>query len=336
MKKRGKGIAAAFYPCGSVGGGDPSQAMIKMKIDGSADLYIGSIDIGQGVQTVMAQIAAEELGLHYEQIKVHSGDSDTSPMCMGTFGSRVTYVCGNAVINAAKEVKNILFETVAPKLNADIKELTVSNGQIVVRSDATRSINIADAVGIATFGLGKLVLGRGVSLKSPLSNPDPETGACEPTLTMSYGAAFAEVEVDTETGIIEVLKFIFAYDVGRIMNPLLAEGQIEGGACMGYGEAIMENLMPNYPSIDPQPSTLGEYIIPTTMDIPPIEFKMLEFPSSGGPYGAKGMGEFVANPQSPAIVNAVFDAIGIWFNEVPLTPDRVLMKLDNMGYPKEK
>ena len=167
----------------------------------------------------------------------------------------------------------------------------------------------------------------------PKAEPDPDTGALDATNTMCYGAVQAEVEVDTETGVVDVKRMVCIYDVGKVINPLLAEGQIEGGAAMGMGAALMENLAPNYPDVEGQPTSLDEYIIPTTEDMPEIATGFVEQPSQNGPFGAKGLGEVTANIHSPAIGSAVYDALGIWINEIPLTPSRVLgaIKAQNAG-----
>jgi CO/xanthine dehydrogenase Mo-binding subunit len=142
--------------------------------------------------------------------------------------------------------------------------------------------------------------------------------------------------VDTETGEVDVLRLVSVYDVGRAINPLLVEGQIEGGAVMGMGAALMENLYPYYPSLDWAPRTLGEYVIPTAMDVPDIEEGILECPSTENVYGVKGIGEMTSNPPSPAIVSAIHDAIGIWFYEVPVTPEKVLKALEENALSESK
>ena len=334
MKKRGVGIATGYYPTGMTGGGDSSQAIVKIQLDGSADLIIGSCDIGQGAKTVLAQIAAEELGIEYEQVKVINDNTDTCPACFGTFASRVTYVAGNAVVQAAREAQKMLFEMAAPILQASVEDLESADGKIYVKSNPESSITIADVALTATFNLRKLIVGRGHYMRDH-SMPDPETGACDPAATIAWTAIFAEVEVDTDTGVVDILKLIAAYDVGKAINPLLVEGQIEGGTIMGLGAAIMENLYPYYPSMDWQPQTIGDYVIPTAIDVPPMETEILESPSTEGPFGVKGIGEMTANAPSPAIVNAIHNAIGVWIDELPVTPEKILRALDEKAV-KEK
>lgn len=335
MKKRGTGIAVAEYSTGICKGGDLSQAMVKIKSDGSVNLYFGSPDLGQGSQTVMAQVAAEELGVRYDQVKVYNRDSDNTPFSFGTGGSRVTFCDSNAVAQAAREARAILFEVAAQDLKASPDNLVVSDGIIFVRDDPKRRIPMARVAYKANSVMRKVVVGRGSYMRD-VSEADPETGACDPFCTLAWGAVLAEVEVDTETGEVDVLRLICVYDVGRAINPLLIEGQIEGGAVMGIGAALMENLHPYYPSLDWAPRTLGEYVIPTAMDIPDIEEEILECPSTDNVYGVKGIGEMTANPPGPAIVNAIHDAIGIWFYELPVTPEKVLKALEENALSEPK
>ena len=330
MKKRGVGIAAALYPTGMSGGGDSSQAIVKVKSDGTVDLIIGSCDIGQGAKTVLAQMAAEELGVGYDQVTVVNQDTDATPMCFGTFASRVTFVAGNAVVQAAREARSILFEVAAEDLEASPDDLVAADGKIFVRGAPDRAKSIAEVAGKANFAMRKLVVGRGHYMRDP-SSPDPETGKTDPFATLAWAGVLAEVEVDTETGEVEILKLVTCYDVGRAINPLLAEGQIEGGTVMGIGAALMENLYPFYPTRDWQPESYHDYVIPTAADVPEIVSAIYECPSTNGPYGAKGIGEMTANVPAPAIINAIHDAIGVWITEVPVTPEKILKALEAKG-----
>jgi CO/xanthine dehydrogenase Mo-binding subunit len=328
MKKRGVGIAAAQYPTGLAGGGDVSQAYVKVNPDGTADLFIGSVDIGQGSKTVLAQMAAEELRIPYEQVRVHNQGTDTSPICFGTFASRVTYATGNAVVEAAREARSILFEAAAPSLQATPEALDAADGKIFVRDDPSRSIGFRDAANMANIFMKKMIVGQGLFARDH-SATDPDTGACDPFCTMAWAAQLAEVEVDTDTGQIEVLRMVSAFDVGGAINPMLLEGQIEGGAVMGMGAALMEDLYPHYPTPEGQPTNLNTYVIPTAVDIPKkMESVIVECPSTAGPYGAKGIGEMTANVPAPAIVSAIHDAVGVWIDEIPVTPERLLRALE--------
>jgi CO/xanthine dehydrogenase Mo-binding subunit len=327
MKKRGVGIAAALYPTGMSGGGDSSQAIVKVKNDGTVDLIIGSCDIGQGAKTVLAQMAAEELGISYDQVTVVNDNTDATPMCFGTFASRVTFVAGNATVQAAREARSILFDIAAEDLEASPDDLVAANGKISVKGAPDRAKTVAEVAGKANFAMRKLVVGRGHYMRTP-GSPDPKTGQVDPFATLAWAAVLAEVEVDTETGEVEVRKLVSSYDVGKAINPLLAEGQIEGGAAMGIGAALMENLYPFYPSQEWQPESFHDYVIPTAADIPELVSAIYECPSTNGPYGAKGIGEMTANPPAPAFANAIHDAVGVWITSVPITPEKVLAALD--------
>ncbi len=322
MKKRGVGIAAGLYPTGLMGGGDPSQAIVKIKPDGSVDLIIGSTDLGQGCKTVLAQMAAEELGVHYEQVNVLNADTDAGPLCLGSFASRVTLIAGNAVVGAAREAKGILFELAAKDLEAPIKDLVAEEGKIFVIGSPDKSVAISNLA-----GKSPLIVGRGTYVPAPAA-PDPKTGAWNAFHTLAWGAVLAEVEVDTETGEVDLLRLVCSFDAGKAINPQLVEGQIEGGAGMAQGQAMMEQWQPYYPSLDWQPTNLRDYMIPTAVDVPDVESVIFECPSADGPYGAKGIGEITANVPTPAIASAINKAIGVWINEIPITPEKILRALE--------
>ncbi len=330
MKKRGVGVAASHFPTGVAGGGDVTQAILKVNPDGAADLIVSCVDLGQGAKTVLAQIAAEELGIPYQRVHVNNQGTDTGPLCFGSFASRLTYAAGNAVIEAAREARSILFEVAAPALQASSEELSAAEGRIFVRDDPDRSVAFDDMASTAVL-MKKMIVGHGLFSRDR-SLPDPETGACDHFCTLAWGSTLAEVEVDTETGEVQVLKLVSAFDAGKAINPLLLEGQIEGGTIMGMGAALMENLYPRYPSMDGQPSNLNTYVIPTAPDIPEqMEAVIVECASSGGPYGAKGVGEMTASVASPAILGAIHDAVGVWIDEIPVTPERLLRALEEQG-----
>lgn len=330
MKKIGKGIAAGFYPSGMSGGGDSSQAMVKVQPDGSAVVTVGSCDIGQGCKTIMAQITAEVLGIDYEAVKVVNDDTDNCPLSFGTFASRVTYVDGLATKMAAEDARRILFEIAAVMLECSEDELEAVDSQIRVKGNPDKALSIGEVAGAGTFGMRKFILGLGHYMRDPAAM-DPETCECDPFCTLAWAASFAEVEVDTETGEVEILRLVNSYDVGKAMNPTHLEGQIDGGATMGVGAAMSEDLHPFFPSLEFQPDNLGDYAIPTTMDVPDMESVIYECPSTNGPYGAKGIGEMTANTPGPAIVNAIHDAVGIWITNLPATPEKVLRALDAKG-----
>ena len=329
-KKRGRGIAALHYPTGMNLGGDPTQALIYAQPTGGFVVKLASTDLGQGLKTVIAQIAAETLGVPLDYIVVDTGDTDTAPHCMGTFASRATHRVGNAVIMAANEAKKALLEVAGEELEASPDDLVVSDAEVYVRGSPQRKKSVFDVALAAHFKYGKTISGRGIFLKqkSPI---DPETGACDPDSTAAHVTTVAEVEVDTETGEVKVLKLSSAYEVGRQVNPKMVEGQIVGGAVMGMGVALMEACFPAYPALDPHPGSFDEYMLAGAADVPEIESVVLEYPSVDGPYGVKGVGEMTANAPLPAIVNAIYDAVGVWITELPVTPEKVLRALEEKG-----
>ncbi|HSR47819.1 MAG TPA: molybdopterin cofactor-binding domain-containing protein [Anaerolineales bacterium] len=328
-KKRGKGIAAVWYSTGMSGGGDPSQVVVKVRPDGSVDLVIGSVDIGQGARTVMRQIAAQEMGVPIERVNVTTFDSDSSPLDTGTFASRVTHQTGNATQIAAREARQILFEVAAAQLGVEVGQLEAKDDQIVVRDFPEQAIPIADVAGRATWDERRIIVGRG-AYGWPIAQVHPDTGEGEPLHNMAYGATVAEVEVDTETGEVRVLKLVSAYDCGKAINPMLVEGQIDGGAAMGLGSALMEELHPYYPTLDHYPTGFFSYMIPTAKDLPELDAVIVEMGSETGPYGAKGIGEMTANSQAPAIINAIHDAVGVWITDLPATSEKVLRALEGL------
>ena len=328
-KKRGVGIAAVWYSTGMSGGGDPSQVVVKMRPDGSVDVIIGSVDIGQGARTIVRQIAAQELGVSIDKVNVTTVDSDSSPLDTGTFASRVTHQTGNATILAAREARQVLFEVAGQQLGVTPDKLVAENDKIVVRDFPEQAIPIADVAGQATWVDRRIIAGRG-AYGWPVAQVDPETGEGEPLHNMAYGATVAEVEVDTDTGEVKVLKLVSAYDCGKAINPLLVEGQIDGGAAGGLGSALMEELHPYYPSLDHHPTGFFSYMIPTAKDLPELDAAVVEMGSRTGPYGAKGIGEMTANSQAPAIINAIHNAIGVWITDLPATSEKVLRALKGL------
>lgn len=326
-KKRGVGMAAVWYPTGMSGGGDPSQAVIKMQHDGSVDVIIGTVDIGQGMRTVMRQIAAQEMGVPIEKVSITLVDTDSSPLDTGTFASRTTHQTGNAILQAAAEARQVMFEVAAAQLGVDPGELEARDDLVVVRDRPEQAVPIADIAAHATWAERRLIAGRGAFGWAP-ANADPDTGKGEPLHSMAYGATVAEVEVDTETGEVHVLKLVSAYDCGKAINPLLVEGQIDGGAAMGLGSALLEELHPYYPTLNHYPTGFFSYMLPTARDVPALDAVIVEMNSTTGPYGAKGISEMTANSQAPAITNAIYNAIGVWITDLPATSEKMLRAIE--------
>ncbi|MEM1049539.1 MAG: molybdopterin cofactor-binding domain-containing protein [Pseudomonadota bacterium] len=323
-RHRGKGFACINYPIGMNLGGDPSQALVHSNPDGKFMVALSSIDLGQGMKSVTRQIAAETLGVPVEDVYVDTADSDTGPHCMGSFASRGTHRVGNAVIQAAQEARAVMLEAAAEELEVNAADLeTDGKGNIHVRGAPSRSITTMAASQAAQFKQGKTVAGRGIFL-IPLSDVDPDTGEMTPVSCFAHAAMVVEVEVDDETGEVDVLEMNSAYEVGRALNPRLVEQQLVGGAWMGMSHAAWETTEPHYPDRSDGPVDFNTYLMPGPGDLAPHNIAVLERPAPDGPYGGKGPGEMCANPVLPAVVNAVFNAVGVRIDDLPVTPEKVL------------
>jgi CO/xanthine dehydrogenase Mo-binding subunit len=337
-KHRGKGIAAIEYPTGMNQNGDPSQCWIKVKPDGRIDVFAGTSDIGNGSKTIQAQIVAETIGVPYDWITYDNSNTDSSPMCGGTFASRATFIGGKAAEKAALQVKAKILEIAGKEMEIDPGDLEIEDGEVIAKGAPQKKMSVADVAGAATFGYGELLTGAGAQLKPYAAILDAETGEVDlpPHSAISYAACAAEVEVDDETGEVRVLRLQQCYDVGRALNPSQVEGQIEGGAMMGLGLGVLETSYPYYPSVEHRGGAFGSYLAPAMEDMPQIDTIIIENPSADGPYGAKGIGEMANNPQPPAIAAAVHDAIGVWITELPITPERVLRALEAKAEPRRE
>ena len=327
-KERGRGIAAVNYPTGMNLGGDPTQALVHSTTTGNFVITLSSTDLGQGAKTALAQIGADAMGVPVENVIIDTGDTDTGPHCMGTFASRLTHRAGNAIIEAADEAREVLMEVAAEELESSPSDLvTDGEGNVHVKGAPDRSISVMDAAMAAHFDQGRTISGRGIGFKQK-SDVDPETGEMDPDSTEAHACMVAEVEVDTETGAVDVLDITCTYEIGQIVNPALVEGQIVGGAWMGMAHALYETTDPYYPTPEHKPRNFGEYSLPGPAEMPEVEHEVLEIPSKTGPFGAKGIGEMSATPPIPAIVNAINDAIGVRITTVPVTPEDVLRALE--------
>ena len=328
---KGRGFASINYPIGMNLGGDPSQALVHSNPDGKFAVALSSIDLGQGMKQVTRQIAAETLGVPVEDVYVDTADSDTGPHCMGSFASRGTHRVGNAVIQAAKEARSVMMEAAAEELEVNAADLeTDGKGNIFVRGAPSRSISTGEACGAAQFKQGKTVSGRGIFL-IPMSDVDPETGEMTPVSCYAHAALVVDIEVDDETGEVDVKQMNSAYEVGRALNPRMVEQQLVGGAWMGMSHALWETTEPYYPERTHGPTDFNQYLMPGPGDIAPHDIAILERPAPDGPFGGKGPGEMCANPVLPAVANAVFNAVGVRIDELPITPEKVLRGIKANG-----
>ncbi|MBL4646776.1 MAG: aldehyde oxidase [Hyphomicrobiales bacterium] len=330
-KQFGRGMAAVNYPTGMNLGGDPSQALVHATTTGNFMVTLSSVDLGQGIKTIAAQVCAETIGIPYDTVIVETADTDTGPHCMGTFASRGTHRVGNAVIMAAKEAKAVLMEAAAEELEVDPADLqTDGKGNIHVVGAPDRSITVMDTAIAAHFSQGKTISGRGIFLKER-SYPVPETGEMNPDSAQSHACTIAEVEVDIETGEVDVLKLYSAYEIGRSLHPEMTRQQIVGGAWMGISHTLYETTEPYYPVRDHGPTDFQQYLMPGPMDSTDFEVAVIERPAANGPYGAKGIGEMTANSPIGAIANAIFDACGVRVMGLPITPEKILRQLDEQA-----
>jgi CO/xanthine dehydrogenase Mo-binding subunit len=303
-----------------------------MNEDGSINLMTGSSDIGQGSDTLLAQIAAEELGIRFEDIRVTTADTDLTPMCLGTYGDRVTFIGGNAVVNAARDVKKQLLELASELLEANIGDLESKQGRIYVKGSPEKGISIQEVAEFSYFKKGKPILGRGI-YDDPISKADYGTGyGTSPAY--SFATQVAEVEIDIETGSVKVLNITSAHDLGKAINPMAVRGQIEGAMAQGVGSTLYERL--DWVKGKTLNANFLDYRMLTALDMPTIEPILIESIDPNGPFGAKGVGEPALVPTAAAIANAIYDAVGVRIKSLPITPDKILAALQEKNSVSKK
>ncbi len=321
--RRGVGVASYFH----VGGGarvyksDGCGAIVKLDDFGHVTVITGSTDIGQGSETVIAQITAEELGVRTEDVTVVNSDTALKPWDVGVHASRTTFIAGNAARDAAAKVKSEILKSATDELGEPPSKLDIKDRTIFVKDNPEKSINIGKLIRSAHFREnGKLFMAE--AFYDPPTEMQNREFIGNISVTYGFGTQGAEVEVDLETGQVQILKMVIANDVGRAINPMLLEGQIEGGLSMGIGYALLEKLVVENGDVK-NPSFL-DYKLATVKDMPPTEIILVETDDPAGPFGAKGVGEAGAIPTAAAIGNAIADALGIRIYEVPMQPEVVL------------
>ena len=325
-KDRGIGMGCwAYVSAAKQLAHDSTAAIIKVFEDGTATLITGASDIGQGSNTTLAQIAAEELGICLEDLTVISGDTDVTPLDLGTFASRVTFISGNAVKAAGEDAKKQLFTYAADQLEANVSDLISRDRRIYVKGSPERGMAFSEAVrGCLYSKQGQHILGRGnYNPDTVVVNQVTYEGHSSPAY--GFGAQVAEVKVDRETGQVNVLRLEGAHDCGIAINPMHAEGQLEGASFGGLGQAFYEDLVTEK-GLVMTPSFL-EYKVPTALDMPEIKTTLIQHPDPEGPFGAKGMSEGCQIAPSPAFANAIYDAVGVRIHELPVTPEKILQSL---------
>jgi CO/xanthine dehydrogenase Mo-binding subunit len=328
-RKKGIGIGGMWYGIGNTGTKNPSTAKIKLSPDGRITLYTGAADIGQGSSTVLAQIAAEVLGIAAESLNLVVADTQRTTSAGATSASRQTYISGNAVHSAATACVSALTAEAATILNLPASALVLSDGDVIDAADSTRRVDFAQ--------LAKQLLEKKSPLEwngvfDPDTTPlDPETGQGVPYATYAYAAQLVLLTVDTLTGEVFVEKVIAAHDVGKAIHPENVIGQICGGVVMGLGFALMEEYTSG------KTDSFKDYHIPTCADLPDIVPIIVEAPEPTGPFGAKGVGEPALIPTAPAVINALAHALGQRIYQLPASLEKVLAASIKTGKhgPKE-
>ncbi|MBI2882225.1 MAG: xanthine dehydrogenase family protein molybdopterin-binding subunit [Candidatus Tectomicrobia bacterium] len=327
---RGVGIACAVHCGGGVRvyqNTDVGSAIAKMEDDGTVVVLTGTTEIGSGQNVVIAAVVAEELGIPPEAVRVVSEDTDAVPWDLGTHGSRCTFVAGNAVRLAALDLRGQILRAAGEMLEADAQDLVAEDGQIYIRGLPDRRVGIAEVARASHYRKdSRLFIGRGV-YDPPHEAVDKKTNFGNISVAYSFCAQAAEVEVDPETGFVNVLRLVAAQDVGFPISLLGVEGQIEGGVMQGVGYALMEEMVFDAASGQLLNGTLADYKLPTALDIPPIQTIVVSSDEKEGPFGAKGFAELPITPTAAAIANAVYDAVGARIRELPLSPDKIFQAL---------
>lgn len=309
--RRGVGIAAGWYGCGNTSIANPSTIRCGVRRDGTVVLHQGAMDIGQGANTVITQIFAEALGVDPAAVARLGPDTAVTPDAGKTSASRQTFVSGNAARLAGEALRARILRHANASPDA---ALVFGAGRLGVREggEAVREIDLA---ALAPDADGYVF--HAVESWDPPTSPLDANGQGDPYATFGYAAHLVELAVDVELGTVRPLAIAAAHDVGRAINPVLVEGQVEGGIAQGLGMALMEDYVPG------RTENLHDYLIPTIGDVPPVDTTIVEAADPHGPYGAKGLGEHALIPTAPAVLNAIRDATGARIRRLPATPDRV-------------
>ena len=340
---KGLGLACSSYLSGA---GLPiywnklphSGVQLKLDRSGGVTAFCGATEVGQGSDDVLVNIVSEILGIDPFDVRAVTGDTDLTPVDLGSYSSRVTLMMGNAAIQAAERARDLLAQAAGKKLDVPKDRLVFADRRVFDTEDPNKGMTFQEAVIAAEEMHG--TLGTTGSYTPPRSPARYKGGGVGPSPAYSYTACVVEVEVDPVTGWINVPKVWIAHDIGRALNPVLARGQVEGSVYMGLGEALMEEqvfrrLPPrlSHAIVHKFPSIL-EYKSPTSLDMPEIDTELIEHPDPRGPFGAKEVGQGPLLPIMPAVANAVYDAVGVRIDEVPITPEKIVKALDDKAKGK--
>ena len=333
---RGIGLACSSYLSGAglpINWNDLPHSGVQLKLDrsGGVTVFCGATEIGQGSDDVLVAIVAEVLGIDPFDVRAVTGDTDLTPVDLGSYSSRVTLMMGNAAIQAAERARELLATAVAARLEIGAERLVFADRRVFDAENPDRGVTFQEAVCMAEARVG--TIGTVGSYTPPKSPARFKGGGVGPSPTYSYSAAVVEVDVDPETGWVTVPRVWIAHDIGRALNPTLVRGQVEGSVYMGLGEALMEEqafrrLPPRLSQamVHKFPSML-EYKSPTSLDMPEIFTDLVEHPDPAGPFGAKEVGQGPLLPIMPAVANAVYDAVGVRVDQIPVTPERIMRAL---------
>jgi CO/xanthine dehydrogenase Mo-binding subunit len=321
-RKRGRGMAACWYGIARTAVVDRAAAWAEIDDGGSAKVVTGVTEIGEGILTVLAQIAAQEMGVKPEDVVIGDNDTARAPEASHAGASRQTYMIGNAVALASREARKRLVEVMAEVWDVDPAQIGTGNGEIWAK-DTNHRISMGEAVATAK-NRGVVPVGS-ASFGTDTTGLDPIDGSGRPWQAYVFGCQVAEVEVDTVTGEVQVLGIWAAHDVGRAVNPQGVEGQIEGGIVQALGQGLMEDYKLEVGRTST--SGLAKYILPTSLDVPRVNSIIIEDPDPIGPLGVKAIGEPAMVPTIPAIMNAIYDAVGVRITALPASPEKVRMAL---------
>jgi len=333
---RGVGLACSAYLTGAglaIYWNKMPHSGVQLKFDrgGGVTLFCGATEIGQGSDDVLAGIVAEVLGIDPFDIRLYTGDTDLGPVDLGSYSSRVTIMAGNAALQAAERAKILIAEAVALRLEAPMDRLRFADRRVFDSAAREKGVTFQEAVCLAEARFG--TIGTVGSYTPPKSAALYKGGGVGPSPTYSYSASVVEVVVNPVTGWITVPTIWIAHDIGRALNPTLVRGQVEGSVYMGLGEALMEEQefrrLPkklSHALVHKFPSIL-EYKSPTSLDMPNVVTELIESPDPRGPFGAKEVGQGPLLPIMPAVANAVYDAVGVRIDEVPITPEKIVKAL---------
>jgi CO/xanthine dehydrogenase Mo-binding subunit len=325
--RRGIGMAIIWYGIGfGAGIEDTTDVIVELHQDGTATLFVGTVDYGNGSNTTFAMLTAEMLGLSLDKVKIVNGDSDRTKNCGSTVATKQTYTTGNAVVTACIPLRRDILYVASKLLSIPENEVDIGFDYACSLKDLSKKIPIS-FIAKQFRPFGKPYRREGLFHHQKMTTPlDPKTGTGRAWFPIAFGTQMAEVEVNVKTGKIKVNKIIAAHHVGRALNPQSVRGQIVGGISFGWGFALCEDS--NYQKGIPQNLNYDKYKLMRPTDYPEVEVIVLEKDEKSGPFGAIGIGEPPTIPVAPAIANAVYDAIGIRIYDLPMTPEKVLRQLE--------